>query len=240
MNASRCLGAFAALAIDAAVGLRRCRPDSRAKVRRRWRRTRLSEFDTLYAENCAGCHGAEGRGGAAIALADPVYLRIADEAAMRAVIANGVRGTSMPAFAQSAGGMLTDKQIDVITREIRSRWSRPGILDGANPPSYAATVHRRRAARRGRLRNVLRILPRSPAVEADRRAARSRTIRFWRWSAIRGCARSSSPAVPNWARPTGAETSRASRCPTRKSPTSSAWLASRRVAKSRAALFRFE
>ena len=44
----------------------------------------------------------------------------------------------MPAFAQSAGGMLTDKQIDVITSQIRSRWSRPGVLDGANPPSYAA------------------------------------------------------------------------------------------------------
>ena len=44
----------------------------------------------------------------------------------------------MPAFAQSSGGMLTDKQIDVITNEIRSRWSRQGILDGANPPSYVA------------------------------------------------------------------------------------------------------
>jgi cytochrome c oxidase cbb3-type subunit 3 len=98
----------------------------------------ISEFRTLYAENCAGCHGAEGRGGAAIALADPVYLGVADDDAIRAVIANGVRGTSMPAFAQSAGGMLTDKQIDVITNEIRSRWSRQGILDGATPPSYAA------------------------------------------------------------------------------------------------------
>jgi cytochrome c oxidase cbb3-type subunit 3 len=98
----------------------------------------VMEFRTLYAENCAGCHGTEGRGGAAIALADPVYLAIADDTALRKVIANGVRGTSMPAFAQSAGGMLTDKQIDVITREIRSRWSRPGILDGANPPAYAA------------------------------------------------------------------------------------------------------
>jgi mono/diheme cytochrome c family protein len=96
------------------------------------------DFAILYGQNCAGCHGAEGRGGAAIALADPVYLGIVDEAAMRKVIANGVRGTSMPAFEQSAGGMLTDKQIDVITKEIRSRWSRPGVLAGANPPAYAA------------------------------------------------------------------------------------------------------
>jgi cytochrome c oxidase cbb3-type subunit III len=95
------------------------------------------EFRTLYSENCAGCHGAEGRGGAAVALADPVYLAIADDAVIRKVIANGVRGTAMPAFAESAGGMLTDKQIDLIKSEMRSRWSRQGILNGANPPSYA-------------------------------------------------------------------------------------------------------
>jgi cytochrome c oxidase cbb3-type subunit 3 len=95
------------------------------------------EFATLYRENCSGCHGTEGRGGAAIALADPVYLAIADDAVIRRVIAKGVPGTAMPAFAISAGGMLTDKQLDVIATQIRARWSKPGILDGANPPSYA-------------------------------------------------------------------------------------------------------
>jgi cytochrome c oxidase cbb3-type subunit 3 len=95
-------------------------------------------FGILYAENCAGCHGTDGRGGAAIALANPVYLAIADDAAIRKVIANGVRGTSMPAFAEIAGGMLTDAQIDVITKEIRSRWSKQGTLDTATTaPSYA-------------------------------------------------------------------------------------------------------
>jgi len=96
------------------------------------------DFGVLYADNCSGCHGAEGKGGAAIALANPVYLGIVDDAAMRKVTAEGIRGTAMPAFAQSAGGMLTDKQIDVITNQIRWRWGKPGILDGANPPSYAA------------------------------------------------------------------------------------------------------
>jgi cytochrome c oxidase cbb3-type subunit 3 len=96
----------------------------------------IMDFATLYSENCAGCHGSDGRGGAAIALGDPVYLAIADDAAIRKVTANGVHGTSMPAFAQSAGGMLTDKQIDVIANGIRSRWSKPGILQGSNPPSY--------------------------------------------------------------------------------------------------------
>lgn len=97
------------------------------------------DFETLYSDNCAGCHGAEGRGGAAIALSNPVYLAIVDDKAMRKVIASGVRGTAMPAFVQSSGGMLTDEQIDVISGGIRSRWSKQGILTDANPPSYAAT-----------------------------------------------------------------------------------------------------
>jgi mono/diheme cytochrome c family protein len=96
------------------------------------------EFATLYSENCAGCHGENGQGGAAIALANPVYLAVADEHAMRTSIAKGVSGTAMPAFAESAGGLLTDKQVDVIVQGIRSRWSRPGLLDRGNAPSYIA------------------------------------------------------------------------------------------------------
>jgi cytochrome c oxidase cbb3-type subunit III len=96
------------------------------------------EFSALYADNCAGCHGANGRGGAAIALANPVYLAIVDDRSMRASVAGGVRGTSMPAFAHGAGGMLTEKQIDALVNGIRSRWSRPAVLAGANPPAYAA------------------------------------------------------------------------------------------------------
>ena len=98
----------------------------------------LLDFGTLYAQNCAGCHGAEGCGGASIALANPVYLAIVDETTMRNIVANGVRGTSMPAFAQRAGGMLIEQQIEVITSGIFSRWGRKQVLDGANPPSYAA------------------------------------------------------------------------------------------------------
>jgi cytochrome c oxidase cbb3-type subunit 3 len=96
----------------------------------------ILDFATLYSENCAACHGESGRGGAAIALADPVYLALADDRVIRNVIAKGVRGTSMPAFAESAGGLLTDKQIDVIANQIRAQWSKPGVLDGANPPAY--------------------------------------------------------------------------------------------------------
>jgi cytochrome c oxidase cbb3-type subunit 3 len=99
----------------------------------------ISDFTVLYSENCAGCHGSEGRGGAAIALGDPVYLAIADDTILRRAATNGIPGTSMPAFAQSAGGMLTEKQIDVIARGIRERWSKPNVLSGANPPPYSCT-----------------------------------------------------------------------------------------------------
>jgi mono/diheme cytochrome c family protein len=97
------------------------------------------EFDVLYADNCAACHGPNGRGGAAIALANPMYLAIVDEPSMRVIVADGVRGTSMPAFAERAGGMLTEKQVDALVDGIRSRWSRPVDLAGVNPPSYRAT-----------------------------------------------------------------------------------------------------
>src|SRR5262249_46399902 len=95
----------------------------------------VMKSDVLYADNCAGCHGADGRGGAALALANPVYLAIVDDPAMRSRIANGVPGTSMPAFGELAGGTLTEKQIDTIVSAIRS-WERPGDL-GVQPPPYA-------------------------------------------------------------------------------------------------------
>lgn len=99
----------------------------------------ISDFSVLYGENCAGCHGTDGRGGAAIPLGDPVYLAIADDTIMRRAATNGIPGTSMPAFTQSAGGMLTEKQIDLIVHGIRERWSQPNVLSGTNPPPYAST-----------------------------------------------------------------------------------------------------
>jgi len=97
----------------------------------------IMDFNILYAENCAGCHGGNGKGGLAISLSNPVFLAIADDAAIRRATANGATGTPMPAFAQSAGGMLTDKQIDVIVSGIRS-WAQPDTLHGNILPPYTA------------------------------------------------------------------------------------------------------
>jgi mono/diheme cytochrome c family protein len=101
------------------------------------RPNKIEDFGFLYARNCAGCHGTDGKGGAAVGLADPVYLAIADDPTIVQVTSNGVPGTSMPAFAEHSGGMLTADQINVITRGIRA-WAKPQTLRDANPPPYAA------------------------------------------------------------------------------------------------------
>jgi cytochrome c oxidase cbb3-type subunit III len=100
----------------------------------------VTAFAPLYAANCAGCHGAEGKGGVSLALADPVYLAIADDATIRRVIRDGVTGTGMPPFGRSAGGMLTDDQVDALVRGIRG-WSNPAALRDAEPPPYADRRH---------------------------------------------------------------------------------------------------
>jgi cytochrome c oxidase cbb3-type subunit 3/ubiquinol-cytochrome c reductase cytochrome c subunit len=43
----------------------------------------------------------------------------------------------MPAFAQSAGGMLTDAQINAIIAGMRKEWAKPNAFAGATPPPYA-------------------------------------------------------------------------------------------------------
>ena len=98
----------------------------------------VSDFLLLFQQNCSGCHGAEGKNGPALAIGEPVYLAVADDSTLRKVITNGVTGTSMPPFARTAGGMLTENQIEVLVNGIRKRWAKPDALGGATPPPYSA------------------------------------------------------------------------------------------------------
>jgi len=109
------------------------RPGPREEVARP---EQVLDFNTLYKENCSGCHGADGKNGAAISLRDPVFLAIADDAAIRNIAAGGVPGTQMTPFAQSKGGMLTDEQIGVLVRGIRG-WARADF-PRAGLPAFAA------------------------------------------------------------------------------------------------------
>jgi cytochrome c oxidase cbb3-type subunit 3/ubiquinol-cytochrome c reductase cytochrome c subunit len=95
------------------------------------------DFAVLYKQNCSGCHGENGKNGVAISLANPVYLAVAGEAAVRQVTAQGVAGKLMPAFGISEGGALTDQQIDSLVHGIIEAWSRPDVLVSAHAPSYS-------------------------------------------------------------------------------------------------------
>lgn len=97
------------------------------------------DFNALYRANCSGCHGTNGRSGPATPLGDSTYLAIADDSVIRGATANGVPSTPMPAFAQSAGGMLTDKQIVVLVNGIRMR-ATPRASAGTGLPPYSAAL----------------------------------------------------------------------------------------------------
>jgi cytochrome c oxidase cbb3-type subunit III len=99
----------------------------------------VMSFDKLYGENCAGCHGKNGQGGAATDLANPEYQALIDDATLRDIIAKGEKGTLMPGFSVASGGLLTDAQIDALIKEMRARWSKPNAFGGDTPPPWKAT-----------------------------------------------------------------------------------------------------
>jgi len=104
-----------------------------------WRApSKISDFSQLYKQNCAGCHGADGRHGAARSLNDSLYLAFITDAAMKQVVSDGRTGTNMPAFSQRAGGSLTDQQIDLLINGVRAAWGRPDDFKGQRLPSYSA------------------------------------------------------------------------------------------------------
>jgi cytochrome c oxidase cbb3-type subunit 3/ubiquinol-cytochrome c reductase cytochrome c subunit len=98
------------------------------------------DFSTLYKANCAACHGENGRRGAAISLANPGYLAVAGEDNLRQITANGVPGKLMPPFAKSAGGMLTDPQINALAHGMMQQWSKPDLFAGQTIPPYKTTL----------------------------------------------------------------------------------------------------
>jgi cytochrome c oxidase cbb3-type subunit 3 len=120
---------LAALGCDSLPG----RPDP---ARREVPRSLVLAFDALYGRNCAGCHGADGRLGAARPLNDPVYLALVPVERLRRIVAEGVTGTSMPAFGARGGGTLTEAQIDALVKGMAARWARPDAVKSLALPPY--------------------------------------------------------------------------------------------------------
>ena len=97
-------------------------------------------FYALYDRQCAGCHGRDGRLGAARPLNDSTYLALVPAERLREIITQGIPGTAQPAFALSAGGTLTDEQIDSLVHGLRASWSPPDALRADSVPPYAAPL----------------------------------------------------------------------------------------------------
>jgi mono/diheme cytochrome c family protein len=82
----------------------------------------ITDFATLFAQNCSGCHGADGELGPAPPLNDPLFLALIPDDALSSVIRDGRPGTPMPAFAADRGGTLTAEQVNIIAAGVKSHW----------------------------------------------------------------------------------------------------------------------
>src|SRR5258708_8181585 len=58
----------------------------------------VMDFNLLYGQNCAGCHGPSGRGGAPIALANPDFRAIPDNTPIRRAAPTAVPVPPLPAL----------------------------------------------------------------------------------------------------------------------------------------------
>jgi mono/diheme cytochrome c family protein len=71
----------------------------------------LDDTMTLYAENCAVCHGLQGEGIGSVPPLDNPALRTLSAVDLTKTIARGRFNTAMPAWSQEDGGPLSDYQI---------------------------------------------------------------------------------------------------------------------------------
>jgi len=97
-------------------------------------------FEQLYAHNCAGCHGGDGKLGASLPLNVPVYLEWVGKNNLIEITSEGVAGTTMPAFVDSAGGTLTKQQIESLVVQMLAKWGQPDAAKDVPLPSYRGSA----------------------------------------------------------------------------------------------------
>jgi cytochrome c oxidase cbb3-type subunit 3 len=98
------------------------------------------DFAGLFAQNCSGCHGADGKLGPAPPLNDAIFLAIVPDDELLQVVADGRPGTPMPAFSKQHSGTLTDEQIKIIAEGLKLHFKQEKPPQ-ADLPAYALTVH---------------------------------------------------------------------------------------------------
>jgi len=132
-------GGVALLSCGLLMGIAGCKAPGKPEAAE-LRPDQVMEFDRLYKQNCAACHGEAGKGGLAVSLANPVYIAIAGKETIREYTANGGPGKLMPAFAKKSGGTLTDAQVEVLASGIVERWGKANALAGQGAPPYRSTL----------------------------------------------------------------------------------------------------
>ncbi|MAT81869.1 MAG: cytochrome C [Phycisphaerae bacterium] len=98
-------------------------------------RTTITNFETLWTNQCSGCHGADGRWGPARPMNDPLYLAIVDKDYVTKVISDGVPNSLMPPYAIHNGGSMTDEQIKDVVDGMWKHWANPTATQGMSLPS---------------------------------------------------------------------------------------------------------
>ncbi len=101
----------------------------------------LATGQTLYAQNCSRCHGADGQGTrrAPALNVQTFFDKVTTDAAMIQIVSSGVPGTAMPAW----GDRLSTSEIEAIVAYVRS-WeaTAPAVAnradDGRRRPAVAA------------------------------------------------------------------------------------------------------
>ncbi len=89
----------------------------------------------LYAQNCAACHGEDGKGGIGVPLSLPSFQATVDNQYLKRTIRLGRPGRVMPPFNQ-----LTDIEIDAIVAHLRS-WYHGNIPQYSSQPIKGDQKH---------------------------------------------------------------------------------------------------
>lgn len=98
-------------------------------------RNEITDFATLFAQNCTGCHGKDGTQGPAPPLNDALFLLLISDETLLSVIRDGRPGTPMPAFAVEQGGTLTAEQIQIIAKGVKTEL--PAVESDEGQATYA-------------------------------------------------------------------------------------------------------
>ncbi|MGH7136366.1 MAG: c-type cytochrome, partial [Pirellulales bacterium] len=101
------------------------------------RSDQVVDFDRLFQQNCAGCHGVDGTMGPAPPLNDAIFLTIVSDEDLLRVIREGRPDTPMAAFVREHGGPLTEAQVEALAAGLKPRW-KSKVDERLDLPPYQA------------------------------------------------------------------------------------------------------